>query len=146
MPFGLRRLLLALALPALLLPDGVTLCLCRLVGERLVRASCERCCCHDGDDRADAASTAAPSHERLPSVRGRTDCWLTTPPATRTAAAGAQSPAAESLALALASSHVALAPVFIDDSHAPFAVSVVARTARTLHPPPIVPLALPLRL
>jgi hypothetical protein len=133
MAFGLRRLLLLFTLPALLLPEGVTLCLCQLIGEHAVRASCARCCCCDDGDVGSG-------------VHGRTDCWLTTPSATRDAQSSSQKTLDESISAAAAPALVAIAPDFGADLLAPFAWRDVRCGARALHPPPIAPLSLPLRL
>jgi hypothetical protein len=74
-----RSLLLALFLPALLLPDGMTLCLRRLVGDLTVDAERDAGCCV----RCCAKSPIDPATARLRDAEVCVDCCVHVPPTGR---------------------------------------------------------------
>lgn len=128
----LRQLLLTLLLPALVLPDGITVCLQRLAGRSPVKVSRTCCCARNGATR-------------LPSLVADAcrDCCIQVPATERsldptTKKLGDDALAATSTPIAALTLAVAPEP--------PLATDLVARSCRTLHPPPIVPILLPLRL
>ncbi len=69
----LRTLLFAFMLPALVLPDGITVCLCQLFHGDGAPAACSTCeeTCSRTRDRSDAPVTTASANER--------DCFLHVP-------------------------------------------------------------------
>jgi hypothetical protein len=135
---SLRQLLLALLLPVLVLPDGVLVCLCRLVGEPPAKSCCVRkhCCSNEGR-RPSTPSFSAPA---------RSDCCLAIPENDRSFGPSiSKSPSA--LGEELAARDVAVVPVAI----VPEFVQHPTRgpSAWSHHDPPVcatVPLVLPLRL
>jgi len=133
---ALHAFLLAMTLPALLLPERVTLCLKQLFGEA-VRTTCgESCCAHEAP---------APRTQETQSVAGdeRATCCVTTPATERTLDPTTRKIDAHVVA---AMNVVACTPSFAFASESPFAPGVVARRFDVRHAPPVVPIAPSLRL
>jgi hypothetical protein len=140
----LRPLLFALALPALLLPPGITLCLCKLFHVPVTENHCGTC----GETAVEASAGCCAATDTGPGsearVGARTDCWLEVPDSQRTATpARGEAGAREDDELA-SSPPLAPPPPCSRESAlaAPRALTAVAR----FHPPPIPARSLPLRL
>ncbi len=128
----LRQLLFAMLLPALVLPDGITVCLQRLAGRSPVKVSRTCCCAREGATR-------------LPSLVADAcrDCCIQVPSTERSLDPTTKKLGDEALAAttaAVGALTLAVAP------EPPLATDLFARSSRALHPPPIVPIQLPLRL
>jgi hypothetical protein len=127
----LRTLLLALLFPALLMPDGISLCMRRLLGEPATRSCCSPCCRH---------ARAPKSGTTLDSSDGH-DCCVAMPASDRAVERAAKKLSEESLAAPIVAT---LPPSF---AVAP-RLDALALAPGSFHDPPrfVVRISLPLRL
>jgi hypothetical protein len=136
---SLHALLLALVLPALLLPEGVTLCLKQLVGDALPASCCESCCTHA------TAQPVASRDANGPSVAPdeHAPCCVTTPATERTLDPTTRKVDHDLLVAVTVVAAPLPAGIAVEP---PFAPDVAARSRAAFHPPQVVPITLPLRL
>lgn len=136
---SLHALLLAWILPALLLPEGVTVCLKLLVGDAMPTSCCESCCTHATaspivSNELNVASVASDDHA---------PCCVTTPATERTLDPTTRKVDRD---LRVAVTVFACTPPTEFICKPPLAPDVATRSRAAFHPPQVVPITLPLRL
>ena len=125
-----RALLLAFLLPAVVLPDGMTVCLMRFFGQRQSPGCCVTCC----------ARSQPPAKTPQFGAPRCAHCCLDLPAAAR-ALDDAKAPVASAPSVVLA-----LPTEFVAPSTLAFTPTCCARDHSPPHPPPLVAGSLPLRL